>query len=314
MRLPSSRRPLVAVAALPVLLAGLLALPGPQASAAPAPTATSATVSVTGAAIPAGSAAGYALVADDTDFRVTVDLLLGATATAVSSNKDTTFALSLSGGANSFNGVATVVVKAGQTSGSSLVQLADPSKSSSVGATVTAGSKDAFALVVTPTPAFDVLSDLVVGAANHLSLNKGAPSSTGSICTATADSPLCADLYLPSSSTAALSFGPCDGFSVCGPGTELQALFGLVADPANPVTLVYRCDKVLCGGGGVSSFPLFVSLTANGTLLQAPQCTTKGVQTSPGGFCFDAKQSNRDNAGDTNLYLLLTKDARVTFP
>jgi hypothetical protein len=303
------RLSLLAAAAALVALLGLLALPGPQASAAPTPVATTATVGVAGAPIPVGSAAGYALVADDTDVTVTVTMPI-----PVSANKDTTFALTISGGANSFNGASSVVVKAGEKSGSATVQFATPSKLTSVGATVTAGSKDAFALAVTASPAFDVLSDLVVGSTDHISVNKDALSNNGSVCTATPTSPLCADLYLPGASAAALSFGPCDGVSVCGPGTELQALFGVTTTATSPVTLIYRCDKVLCGGAGISAYPLYVSLTFNGTLALAPQCTTKGVQTSPGGFCFDAKQSNRDNAGDTNLYLLLTKDARVTFP
>ena len=322
MRLVSSRRPLVVVAALPALLLGLLALPGPQASAAPAPVATSAKVSVTGAAIPAGSAAGYALVQDDTDVTVTVDLSLAGAATAVSSNKDTTFALTLSGGANTFNGAATVVVKAGQSSGFATVQLADPSKLTSVGATVTAGSKEAFALAITASPAFDVLSDLTLssGAVKYLSLNNnGGGSNAAGACTATPTSQLCADLYLPSNSTAALSFGPCPVGTpsnpvVCGPGTELQALFGLVAGPGAPATMVYRCDKTLCGGGSLANFPLYVSLTFAGALTQAPTCTIKGVQTGPNGFCYDAKQTTRDNAGDSNFYLLLDRDARVTFP
>ena len=97
----------------------------------------------------------------------------------------------------------------------------------------------------------------------------------------------------------------------------VQALVDL--DPAiytraNPMTLVFECDKTQCPGGAIRSYQLKVELTHDSAPTTAPECTAKGVIQQGTDFCLDYVQSIRDNAGDTWLYLLLLTDVRTQGP
>ena len=54
------------------------------------------------------------------------------------------------------------------------------------------------------------------------------------------------------------------------------------------------------------------SLQGNAALTEAPACPTKNTIGSSQVVCVDYVQSQRDNAGDTMLYLLFTEDARIS--
>jgi hypothetical protein len=81
-----------------------------------------------------------------------------------------------------------------------------------------------------------------------------------------------------------------------------------------PATLVVKCDKSLCAGGGINSYHLGVVLVPGTPEQIAPSCPSKGVVGATQSFCVDYVQSTRDNAGDTHLFLLFVEDAKVRFP
>ena len=158
-----------------------------------------------------------------------------------------------------------------------------------------------------------------------------------SACTATPSTPTCVDVLLPKGAGSDIFFstGPCTDGVGCATDkrTVLQVLADLRPDPSatpesgprytatSPATLIVRCDKTLCGGGSIRSHPLLVNLDPpypNGAagpraLLKAsPACGGKGFMDGPDGHCVDYVQSRRDGTGDTYLYLLITRDARMS--
>jgi hypothetical protein len=78
-----------------------------------------------------------------------------------------------------------------------------------------------------------------------------------------------------------------------------------------PATILVRCDKTLCGGGSIQSKRLSYTLSGNDALKTAAACPAKGtVGAEPA--CVDYVQSRRDGSGDTFLFLLFSRDARVS--
>lgn len=141
----------------------------------------------------------------------------------------------------------------------------------------------------------------------------------GNCTEATPENPVCGVVILPlgaSSSQVLLSLGLCDdtGYSGCGDprGSVIQTLADLSAYSAtSPATMLVKCDKTLCGGGSIKSKHLSYTLGGNTPLAQAEACPAKGVVgTEPA--CVDYVQSKRDGSGDTYLYLLFVRDARVS--
>ena len=53
-------------------------------------------------------------------------------------------------------------------------------------------------------------------------------------------------------------------------------------------------------------------MSAKNPLTPAPECTSKGVVNEGADFCVDYKQSTKDNAGDVHLFVLFTKDGRIS--
>jgi hypothetical protein len=136
---------------------------------------------------------------------------------------------------------------------------------------------------------------------------------------------LCADLVLPTgvSSDVLLTTGLCDAVLTCGSDKDLvQVLADLTGvTRTTPATLIIKCDKSACPGGGVPSYDVLFSISPDSSvpLSEAPACSSKGVvdeayMTPDGGYCLDYRQSKRDNAGDLHLYLLFTQDARGSMP
>lgn len=180
-----------------------------------------------------------------------------------------------------------------------------------------------------PAQRFDVLSQLRTDLATT-NFQKGI-GGEGDCARATSTAPVCGIMVLPqgaSSSHVLLSLGPCaapdpgalpyeDTYSLCGDplGSVVQVLAALNAyTRTSPATMVVKCDKTLCGGGSIQSQVLNFTRGGNAALVALDPCPAKGVvgeqQEETG--CVDYVQSKRDGAGDTHLYLLFTRDARVS--
>jgi hypothetical protein len=133
----------------------------------------------------------------------------------------------------------------------------------------------------------------------------------------TADNPLCATVILPQGSAGqvVLGTGVCDGtiYTKCSDARsfvlELLGDLGTGYTTTAPATVVLSCDKKFCGGGSIQrNVPVF-SQGGNTPLEGVPACPAKGVANAVGA-CVDYVQSTRDNAGDTHLYVLFTRDLR----
>jgi hypothetical protein len=114
-----------------------------------------------------------------------------------------------------------------------------------------------------------------------------------------------------------LSLGACDSaYAGCGSskGSLVQTLADLTGlyTKTSPATLLMKCDKTLCGSGSIQSKRLSYSLLGNAPLELAAACPSKGtVGDEPA--CVDYVQSKRDGSGDTHLYWLVPRDARMSF-
>ena len=144
---------------------------------------------------------------------------------------------------------------------------------------------------------------------------------------ATSELPVCLSaLVLPNGGQGfpTLSAGSCVGIVDCQ-GLLVEALANLktTADDGtvvslytrdHPATMVIRCDKSLCGSGGVPSYRLTADV-GNG-FTDAPPCPSKGVISSDStlpDFCYDTVASTRDNSGDLIAYVLFAGDVRASF-
>ena len=141
----------------------------------------------------------------------------------------------------------------------------------------------------------------------------------GNCTSATSANPVCGIVILPNGAVSPkvlLSLGACDtAYAGCGDprGSVVQTLADLTGrySTDSPATLLIKCDKDLCEGGSIQSKQLKYSLEGNTALTTALPCPAKGtVGAEPA--CLDYVQSKRDGSGDTYLYLLFTRDARVS--
>jgi hypothetical protein len=179
-------------------------------------------------------------------------------------------------------------------------------------------------LKVSGTETFDVLiEDTDIDPEAARTTIGGASVDVYEGCNVTEAKPICADLLPPTGQEFAagglLSRGMCVG-SDCK-DSYIQPLVAFTqpttdgtADRADPATLIMKCDKTLCGQGGINKQKLTVELRPADDATQAPACPAKGVVDTDQLFCVDYVQSTRDNAGDTFLYLLFVVDAKVRFP
>jgi len=323
-RLSSSTRRRRGVAILSVLATGLAmgGLVAQSASAAPPPPPTSLRVVVATNVddVPQTSGTPALLVEALKDVPVTVTLLDDAGQPVVASkSRDTVVRITTpSGGPGLVGGSGQVVVPGDSSSGTGTVRLAATGNDVTMSGLVVGGVKTVLGLTGTSS-SFDVIRAprLVTPANPSGAVLVNSEGLEGAECTATPTEPTCFDLYLPNGLTGGAFFakGACDANAGCASSKQLGLVladFAATHSNASPATLVVKCDKTLCPGGGVSSYGLQVSLDGDGPLpaTNAPACSSKGVIQSGEEFCVDYVQSKRDGSGDTYLYLLLTRDVR----
>jgi hypothetical protein len=211
--------------------------------------------------------------------------------------------------------IATVARK-GKVTADLVVSMVRPANRVSLTVTVPSG-KPPFGVTARADQRFDVLSELRLED-SRTGFRQGI-GGQDNCAQATPEAPVCGVVILPqgaSSPQVLLSLGPCDDrdYSGCGDprGSVVQTLAGLDGYSATaPATMLVKCDKSLCGGGSIQSKVLNYALGGDDALTRAPACPAKGtVGAEPA--CVDYVQSQRDNSGDTFLYLLFVRDARVS--
>ena len=203
--------------------------------------------------------------------------------------------------------------------------------------TVSAPSlKGKFLVTPKPSDAFDVLATLDTFAASASTpfvrdVGKDGGAACGEV---TATNPICATVILPKGAgpdgTAPIivGTGKCDdttnvyaNCSAAGTNTRPASyVVELLADLSeyssiSPATVILTCDKAFCGKGSISRNVPHFAIGGNVGLADVLPCTAKGVAPAPGsvpGACVDYVQSNRDNAGDTHLWVLFAVDARFS--
>jgi hypothetical protein len=232
----------------------------------------------------------------------------------LSYNKDVAIQLQVTGGHTS--SVFKAVVPKGTTYGQFFGTFG--AAANGLTATVTTPAKNPAVTTVNPA-GFDVLVSSGKAPQGQLTsiTNKG---TTAGACSPTSEpgNQVCADL-LPGGAIngdGLLSLGLCDQACSNRSGTNLvQLLVGMDATAfATPATLIMKCDKSLCSGGAIKNYAPIVTLGADSPSVVAPDCPAKGTVGDKQDFCFDSVQSTRDNAGDTFVYVLFVKDAKVRFP
>lgn len=304
----------------------LLSLFAGGAQADPPETATQIVVTAVGTPsidVPSTPGTPASFVVRDVDFTVDVAFVGedGVTPLPLSHNKDVRLSLSVLSGPDAASDIATVEVPKGATS-ASFTALRLATAANQVQLQVDAVGRKTDGVAPGSSDPFDVLKSFQTAPASSTLTSIGSGGGTGSACVATTAEPVCADLVLPDSagvlSSQLLSLGVCDAFAQCpADRSVVQALVDLdpnVYTREAPATLIMKCDKSSCQGGGIPSYTLTVSLQPTDPPTTAPACSEKG-QVDPGlDFCVDYRQSTRDNAGDTHLFLLFIQDARVRFP
>jgi len=319
-----SRRVLVTLLLLAVV-AALTGLPGPGASAAPpAPTKIVVTAFTSSVMPPVTAGTPAVLVAPAPEtFDVAVALVDDAgTSYPVSNAQETVLRISVLRGATAF--VSDVAAETEIPAGGSTAVFEDLALSRAANGVqltveVGAGTKRAFALTPAVTAAFDVVrsfTNVPVPQGDRGSSLLVSGDGIDQPCEPTAETTTCADLVLPNgvSSDVFFSNGVCDADVGCRDDVDLlQVLADFEYSRTAPATIVWKCDKTACGGGGVPSKVLKVNLLPTGPLADAPPCDTKGTVGAAQDYCVDYVQSKRDVAGDLHLYLLLVRDARMSF-
>ncbi|HET6625966.1 MAG TPA: hypothetical protein VFG63_06215 [Nocardioidaceae bacterium] len=328
-----SRSALVALlAALGLVLAALspvAATASPRAKTPPASVSATATqivvtsVAMPGVTVPDTPGTPTFFVVKDQDLDVAVSFVDSQGAPApLSTNKDVDVVLTVAGLPGTPPELGTVTVPANATA-ATFTAVRIPTATNGVELDVASQPKKPSDAIFGTSPSFDVLRDFVGASTANTLTSIGTGGGVSTSCDATPDEPVCADLLLPdrsrvTSDSLLLSLGECDQVITCSAGgSVVQVLVGLTSGSTTPAaTLVMKCDKSLCGGGGVPSFDLFVDLTydADPTTTAAPPCPDKGVLGADQAFCVDYVQSTRSNAGDLVMYLLFNQDARVRFP
>lgn len=235
-------------------------------------------------------------------------------------NKAATVQLSIYSGAGSLSGTTSVIVPAGATNGSfAPVRISTAANQDTLIVAPTKGDKTAMLIQGVQSEPFDVLKTFV-NSSSASQLTSIGGSDPDQACAPTRSNPVCAELLLPDAggvlSSRLLSLGVCDAYAACLSDKSLvQALVRL--DPeryteSSPATIVYKCDKSLCAGGGIPSYTLKATQSATGALSTVDPCNAKGIVNAGQPYCVDYVQSKRDNAGDLFLYLLFTHDLRFS--
>ena len=292
-----------------------------RAGAGPVPTHLAVTGLVSTVVTPPGAAgAPAALMESRKPFSLTVQMHGDdGLPYAVSATKATRVTVEVAAGASRLvGGVAIVVIPAGgHTATFPELVVAPAANDVRLAVKVTAGTRAALGLAPATTAAFDV----VVSSHTEPVADRGrsqlvSRDGVDKPCSPTPDIATCVDLLLPNgvASDVFFSTGVCDGAVGCAAGGRevLQVLadLGPAYNHDNPATIVVKCDKSLCSGGGVPSYQLKVNLDPTGPLADAPACVNKGVIQVGVTSCLDYAQSRRDGAGDLLLFWLVPRDAR----
>jgi hypothetical protein len=323
---------LAALAALGVL--GLSPVFGGTAQAVNNPVKTIVITGVSSNSVdvpPAGTAGSrpniLVAVLDTVTVSVSFKDALGAPA---SFGKDTELVLSTTGG----DAGNTKTVGATDTS-TTINSSAFSKAANNVKVTVSAPSlKGKFLVTAGTSDAFDVLATLDTFAASPgTSFVRDVGKDGGAACgEVNATNPICATVILPEgagpdgTAPIVIGTGTCDDstYSDCSAlGTSTQPasyVVELLADlsrysSTSPATVILTCDKAFCGKGSISRNVPHFAIGGNVSLADVPPCAAKGVAPAPGsvpGACVDYVQSNRDNAGDTHLWVLFAVDARMS--
>jgi hypothetical protein len=172
----------------------------------------------------------------------------------------------------------------------------------------------------------DVLSTLASLSTSPTGLvqqvSKNGTSACGDV---TAENPFCATVILPrgagpdGSSPVVIGTGACDStYALCPSQSYVVELLADLSTytSTSPATVILDCDKKFCGRGSIKDNVPSFALGGNDTLTPLPACAAKGVAPDPNGSgpyaCVDYVQSTRDNAGDTHLWVLFARDARMS--
>ena len=321
------RRPRALVLLTALIAAAALVVPTTGASAArPAPTPTPAKITVTPVSnigpLPDALGTPKVLIKADQPATVTVALTGGVY------SKTTDLPLTLTATNGSFVQTTPVTIAA---------------NTSSKDLTLTLGTSSRVVLTAMPVDRkaerdlgsgssleFDVVKDpQTVKPVDRTQPLLVSRAGNGLPCEPTPGNPTCVDLVLPKGVGSDIFFatGACDGGVNCGRnGIEVLQVLAKIEGPyqkTSPATLVVKCDKSLCGGGAIQRNVLYASLEKTGPLAPVSACAAKGVidpDVTPDDptdteieSCVDYVQSKRDGSGDTYLYWLITRDARMSF-
>jgi hypothetical protein len=259
----------------------------------------------------------YAVVTTGVDFSVAASFLDAAGNPAPLASKTTNVRITAVTSAGSVL-VADKAVPGGSTS---FTFTGLRINSASTGLTLHLETTQLKTLVTGDSGSFPVNKAVTTAPGNSALSSVGAGGGDGLGCFPTATQTTCAELRLPTpggtTTTVLLSLELCDAIFSCPTNHDVVGAYvGLngLYDRTHPASLVYKCDKTACAGGGVSSYSLNVQVVANGPVVTAPPCPSKGVIGTGQQFCVDYRASKRDNASDLNLVLLFFEDPRVTIP
>jgi hypothetical protein len=318
------RRPLLVLAVAACLGAGLTTPLATSADAALQEPERILVESITSAyTVPAGTpseAVPFGVVVAGQQFSISVHLVTGP------KNKDAAFASTTEVTVGATNGSlvspTTFTVEAGTSRFSLPVTFAAPVNGTRL-------SVSSASLAGDPSRAFDVLSVVRTPAAQ-----KDVPFDQsigrGGECSAPTDiDTVCGQLLLPRgavSNSVLLSLGNCDGVDTATKCRTQGSVIQILADldetvnnktvplysKSNPATLVFKCDVTLCGLGGIQNVHLNFAAADGTALAEVQACPRKGTIGATQQVCVDYVQSKRDGSSDTILYLLFTKDARIS--
>ena len=278
-------------------------------------TSLSAPAGTPGAAVP------YAIVVAGQPFSVEVSFY-DSEGQPASFGQDTPLSISTTTGSANLPMPATGTAIAGQTTATLTTTLSKPANQ--VRVTVSAPTLKGPKAVAPGTSSleqrFDVLSELRYEASAVNTPFTAGIGGQANCASATIADPVCGTLMLPNganSSQVLLSRGLCDTtYADCGStrGSVLQFLADIdgLYTSTSPATMLVRCDKSLCGKRAIAKTGLSYSLLGNAALAPAPACPAKKTLGATQEVCVDYVQSTRDNAGDSVLYLLLRRDARIS--
>lgn len=320
-----TRRPfLILLASLAMALAGVGLQAGVAAGGPPMPVRIEVDRIFSGVTAPVGTpgtAVPSVLVEAGQSFSIEVSFF-DAEGAPASFNKDTTLSIDTNTGTQNRPSATTGTAPGGATSATLTTSLPMPANQVEVmvGVPNAKGPHAVTPGTSSPDQRFDVLRDLEFHASAP-----GTPFATGiggdAGCTeATAADPVCGVALLPNgaqSDQVLLSLGLCDTtYAGCrsSSGSVVQALADLTGlyTKTAPAAILVRCDKSLCGQGPLQATELSYSLLGNAAMTTAPACPGKNTIGETQEACVDYVQSNRDNAGDSLLYLLFTEDVRTS--